>query len=64
MDKRVIFGFFIRDRLRYDDNFYVIVNSYDKDSERFSEKGVRTGWRNVLFMRLELVGGFWEVALF
>lgn len=63
MDKRVIPGSFIRDRLRHDDNFYVIVNSHDKDSERLSEKGVRTGWRNALPMRLELVGGLWEVAL-
>lgn len=40
MDKCLIFGLFIRDRLCYDDNFYIIVNLYDKDSERFSEYGV------------------------
>lgn len=62
MDKRLIPGSFIRDRLRYDDNFYIIVNSHDKDSERLSEHGVRTGWRNALPMRLELPGGLWEVA--
>jgi len=61
MDQRVIPFDYLRDL--GDDDFYVHLNSNDAKSQRLSEFGVRTHWRNFLPLTLQLKDGDWEVAL-
>jgi len=61
MDQRVIPFDYLRDL--GDDDFYVHLNSNDAKSQKLSELGVRTHWRNFLPLTLELKDGDWEVAL-
>jgi len=61
MDQRVIPFDYLRDL--GDDDFYVHLNSNDAKSQKLSEFGARTHWRNFLPLTLQLKDGDWEVAL-